>query len=562
MILIFLVLLVPLLPQIASYNDVEIHRLRTPLLPLEIGKTRIIETKHTFLHYIETSSLTRQLENIQYFYDKLEFTLNATKFSNSSKNIHSIIINDSFSRAKYSLITTKHKLVNLVPINKEKRGLINPIGTISKWLFGTLDSNDEQKYDRQIKTLQENQNKLAHELELQISLSQHIIENYNTTINRILENQLKLKNKIDELTKIIDNDIQNVYFYISFNSALDHIILNCQALTNFLDNLENAIMFGHLGTLHNSVISLKELLKIRSHLVSLYGNEKVLEFENPFYYYQLAGVQVRIEKKKIIFAIHIPILIENTFQTFHLIGLPMKSSIILPIKTFLVLGTDYHQFEEDPCPQLNSIYLCKKRQETTVDKCIIPLMKAEIPQCEIHEVHLTRPIVQEINNGLLLILPAIHPLKMQTSCEKKTLVRINENSLVKIPKGCNITIENSTFTADEEILLGSPLILPQFEGFDIINVSHNKPLKLQSIDADSMKQLKLEARSIELAHTDGTHPIIWNIPSIILGLLAVTCVIALISWIKKTTPRSSSNPENKPQSVLFSLKEGGITLGE
>lgn len=44
-------------------------------IPFDTGKTRLIETKYTFYHYIDTISVRSQVDNIKYFYHNVELVL-------------------------------------------------------------------------------------------------------------------------------------------------------------------------------------------------------------------------------------------------------------------------------------------------------------------------------------------------------------------------------------------------------------------------------------------------------------------------------------------------------
>lgn len=44
--------------------------------------------------------------------------------------------------------------------NRLKRGLFNVVGTASKWLFGTLDADDEITINAQLKTMTKNSEKV------------------------------------------------------------------------------------------------------------------------------------------------------------------------------------------------------------------------------------------------------------------------------------------------------------------------------------------------------------------------------------------------------------------
>ena len=123
----------------------------------------------------------------------------------------------------------------------------------------------------------------------------------------------------------------------------------------FLDNLENAVTFAKLGTLHTSIILVSQLEQTFLNLSTLYGEDKVLLFKNFENYYQLAGLQVNFVKYKIIFAIHLAIFLKNIFEIFHLYPIPINHTIFIPNSSYLILGTDLQQYQDTKCPTIDEL---------------------------------------------------------------------------------------------------------------------------------------------------------------------------------------------------------------
>lgn len=87
------------------------------------------------------------------------------------------------NQVSYLIIEASTKLSNIQPHNRSKRELLNIVGKASKWLFGTLDSEDAEKYDKAILTLRHNENSYRKELSMQMSLTKQLIESYNSTVH-------------------------------------------------------------------------------------------------------------------------------------------------------------------------------------------------------------------------------------------------------------------------------------------------------------------------------------------------------------------------------------------
>jgi len=193
---------------IANDPYLNIKPIETPLLPFHLGNARIIESKHTFIHYVELKYLLLELENLDIAFKSLEATCKETSTSNTLL-MHHINTMDLLTHAKYFINEVRIKLNNIKPHSRAKRGLINVVGKASKWLFSTLDADDGERYEQAINELKLSQNSYKKELNLQISLTKDLINNYNSTISILSKNQNSLKVHVQILAKNLNKTIND-----------------------------------------------------------------------------------------------------------------------------------------------------------------------------------------------------------------------------------------------------------------------------------------------------------------------------------------------------------------
>lgn len=380
----------------------KITKLKSPLLPFHLGKARVAENKHTFIHYIDISHINNQLKNIDKFYDIIEISLNQS----SSKN-NNMLLRYLLTHTKHLIFNARNKLNNITPHKREKRGLLNVVGKAHKWLFGTLDSDDGEKFENAISVLQNNQDSLYNEISLRVSLTQELINNYNKTITLLSLNQHLIKRRIEYFGYYINKTIDDISAYLRAQNTLEQIILNCQNLITFLDNLENALMFAKLNTLHSTVISVSELDNIVNYLFKLYSNETIISFKNTISYYQLCGIQVRFSNDRIIFAIHFPILKNEIFDNFHLIPIPINQSIIIPNYPYLILGSNQLQETYENCPSIEEVHICQNRLKPLFNDCIVSMIRdADNRNCHAINIHLSKPILKAVTSKHIVVIPA------------------------------------------------------------------------------------------------------------------------------------------------------------
>ncbi|XP_057665983.1 uncharacterized protein LOC130899848 [Diorhabda carinulata] len=329
-----IVLMLLLLYKTIKTEDITVTNVNNLLLPINLGTSNLIYTKHTFIYYIDLEFIHKQINNLKQYYYNLRNNLSQANATNPI-SYHNLA-EQSLSRTEILINTLDKKSENIYPHLRLKRGLINnAVGKIDKWLFGTLDSDDEERYNNAINVLQQNQKQIIHEVNLQISLHKKLIDHYNKSITTLWDNQWKLFDNIEKFHISIENKIITLNYFITFQSTIAQINLDCQSLITLIDNIENAITFSKLNTIHSSVISSQEILEMIKYLSTIYNKEQIPKFNNILTYYLFLGSQVTFSKSKIIFATHVPILKPKTYEFFHLYPVIQNHTIFIPPQPYL-----------------------------------------------------------------------------------------------------------------------------------------------------------------------------------------------------------------------------------
>lgn len=531
-----ILLLLPLL-QTGTTNsdesDIHITTLKNPILPIQLGNAKIIYNKHTFLHFIDLEPIINQLKNIQNYFSKIKSKF---YFSNATNPISYQGLSEGILlRTEFLIQTTQEKLNNLHPHIRSKRGLINIVGKANKWLFGTLDSDDEKRYNQAILNLQLNQKDILKELNLQTSLSKNLIDSYNKTITTLNSNQKKLEHSVKILQESVYSTINNNNHYISFQGVLYQVNLDCQNLITFIDNLEDAIMFAKLNILHNSILSSLELKQMINYVTNIYSESQIPKFKNVLSYYQFLGTQVTFSDTKLIFAIHIPIIRSETFTFYHLYPIIQNNKIFIPKYPYLAQKNKEIQFEESTCPSIEETHYCKESFHP-IDECTIQIMESSSTTtgCQIIETRINQSVFEQITQEEVLVLPS-QKERVLAQCKTNQYLEIEHPSLIKIPKSCHIETRNKKFVNDVNILPGKPLILPPLSITDIKAINSYKTPNYTKINFEEIYRLKDMANQllpINKINQSTEHSIFWTIT-------VVFCLSVLILWVatkKKSVP--------------------------
>lgn len=97
-------------------------------------------------------------------------------------------------------------------------------------------------------------------------MSKKLIDNYNKTVSILTSNQEKLDRSLTVFERFFEETISNLNNYFGFQDILSQINLDCQNLIAFINNLEEAITFAKLNTLH---ISSSDLLEMLGHIKTI-----------------------------------------------------------------------------------------------------------------------------------------------------------------------------------------------------------------------------------------------------------------------------------------------------
>lgn len=548
-ILLILLPVLQILPANSDETDILQTILKNPILPIQLGHAKIIYTKHTFLHYLDLEPIILQLENIEKYFLKIKNSFISENPNNPIS--YQGLTENGLLRTNFLIQTTQDKLENLHPHMRNKRGLINIVGKANKWLFGTLDADDGKRYDQAILKLQQNQKNTIKELNLQMSLSKNLIDNYNKTISILSSNQKTLEHSLNTFQAVVQTSINNLNSYITFQGILSQINLDCQNIITFMDNLEDAIMFAKLNTLHNSIISSLELKQIIDYLKTIYSENQIPKFENILSYYQIFGTQVTFSKTKLIFAIHVPIIKPETFTFYHLYPVIQNNKVIIPKYPYLAQTFKEVQFEENTCPSLEETYYCPE-QFHPPDSCTLQLIKStSTTGCQILEINVEESILEQVTPKEVLILPT-RKEKIFAQCKTDQYLEIEVPTLIKIPIHCSIEANNKKFIHDVKLQQGKPLLLPTVEIAKINTTRLYQTPNYTKINFEEIYRLKdLTNQLTPIQEIDG--PIIESSTIISIVTLSIIVIVLFVIIRKKQIIlnylRRKSNQSKKSEDI-------------
>lgn len=513
--------LIRLFAILTTAHSLELIPINNPILPIKLGNAKIPYSHHTFVHYFNYSTIATQLNSI---YDSIQAVNNKFReTTNDLTNTTVIISKINFKDLDYTYQLAVDKYNNLLPHIRIKRGLVNAVGITYKWMFGTLDAEDGERYDQAIETLVRNQRQIHDKFNEQISFSKKLINKLNNTLSRINDNQINIANHLNQLQTNLDNWFLAITDALTLNSIARQILDNCLILIGLINDLENSITFGNLNIVNLNTLKVNEMTEIIDYMNSNYPNQFV-EFSLVLSYYHLLRTQVFFTKDRIIFTYHMPLFEPIDYQYLKIFSIPLNNVITIPSSPYLLTSRTQSIGRSSTCTQMEDLYFCTKEDQIH-DDCLDNLLRdPHKNKCPSRPVEVHQTITYQLDDNLIIV--PRNPEYIYEKCQYDTDQLIETPSLLKMKSPCKYQVRNLTYDIDETMSTSQPLMLPEISIEIIQNISYNR-IKLKPTHIEDINTLNDLINSMdplqEISYTD--HRISTLVLTfLITGIIIVTCL--------------------------------------
>lgn len=521
-----------------------------------MGKAKIITSKHTFLFHVNltipreiSSNILGQLSDIR------------NKINNNPNHL-TLILNNRIDHATHLNEIILNKLAIPYEPSRRKRGLVNAVGSLSRWLFGTLDNDDRSRINGYIETLKKNDGNLHSALLKQQSVLQEMTEKYATSFAKLADNQLTLQSQINTLTREL-NELLSFEQAFSLTVIIDNLILQLQAIQNLLNNVYTAVSFAKLNVLHTSIIEPEQLKAIIFKLNKIYQDREIPLLNSLMNYYNLFSSQILIKGDILIFKIHTPI-VTKPYNIFQLYPVPISGHMIIPEQPFLLLDEKDYWTTIEECPEIENFYYCKHFLLHKKQPCLVDIIKKGQNSCTSMNVQFSESSITQINSHQVLIIPK-KPTIIQGQCEANGIFEVSKPSIVTL-ENCNVIIEGRQFQTEGTLHDDFVFELPKLKSSTTNTKVLSSTVKLKSIDTSELRHIEAVARNLqvaELSQMDNKHS--WaNTILLICLFVSSSALVIYVKFIhpdlKRRTRKKMENPEpSENKEPLFSeLRDGGV----
>lgn len=499
-------LIVTLLPFLKISICLKTEEIHNNIISFNGPKTYIVEKDHILMYHYNLSQFKLILS-------KHEEIINEITNKNETKEIMVQYLLDS---SLNQLISNKQTLEELIPA-RHKRGLINIGGRISKFLFGTLDDEDESLYQEYFQKLQNN------------------VGTIETSQNQVISVINSISNRFQNQTNIM---VQQMNKFMKLQQILDKIILlqfEQIKISRIFAEINTAVSFARLHLLHESILPLNyfrnyvqnnDLLR---HLIYLKD------------FYSVCFTSVKIQNEQILFVIRVPLVNPIPFETYELKFIPFLNTYPIDQPKYLLIQQEEIKWSlYEDCQHVEEWMLCPQNKLVKPPLCYSEFVKEKRENC-------SRQSAQEVNDLILLpdgnYLSVFNDL-LKENCSGHLSYEHEPRKILLVESKCHISNGHKTFHPST-----TNHVYHQFQ-LNNMNFSHIQDLIIEPLNVSYFAESNLYKWNL--------HP---NYISSLYFIFLIICLIGIFIILYKVFIIKFSKLIEKQSSTieieLSSLKGGG-----
>jgi hypothetical protein len=386
-----------------------------------LGETALYNTEWKTVVYVDLKDSDSQTEQLGQYIDYVNRMCQATEIQNWTDCNHF----SSLSRDRFRQLQATEKILNEI-IGKpskmrRKRGALNFIGEISKILFGTLDADDAEYYNAQIKQFEEEAGDMTNMLKQQLSIVKASLGTVNSTIsdmeynNRVIQEGLsKVKGYIERFSTDTETKFNLLDVKITIEGHIARVNHAMEAIHRNLDLMIESVLNAQKGILQPQIVSPRVIIETLQKSSPMFPKDTMAPFtlskDSSNLLLRICDVHIYLKNGILSYIISLPLINRGIFRTFRLIPLPVE----VENNRFVYIEPSTRVLYID---QTRQYYFLTSREE---------LRFCKIAQTNFHLCKQSQPLLNS---------------HMQESCEVKLL-----HPRAKIPKVCDIRVVNVEHT--------------------------------------------------------------------------------------------------------------------
>lgn len=395
--------------------------------------------------------------------------------------------------------------------SRVKRGLVNLVGKVNKYLWGTLDSDDLEQINTKFETLLSNQDQIQEVINERTTLLKNITKSFEKTTQELLENQKQISTKINLYNRKINT--------IKFKLLLQRCITN-------LEFLNEAIQLSHFGISSPFLISKDLISEMTNELRGLYKREQLLNLDINYSMISIIRTDISILKDSLLLQFSYPIFHNTNYNQYKLIPIPLVNFTIVPPNPIILLSEDTRSslWYKEECQSLEEYSLCLDEPPQRIeDTCYGSLLQGQPGLCPRTKIHLNQSFIDTIYDKLIIVPINENILVKETCSQHLTKTSISTPTMIILNNRCTTEIRDEVLSAPVSKLPPQTIMLPKpnYSNFSM-DISDKSLLYLEDIERSAANLPQVHIR--HFPYYDSTNFWIWFTIGTILVIL-ILCKI-------------------------------------
>lgn len=440
-------------------QNIQIHDLsQNPgLLTLRIGNSMIKTGHHRIYHEVD-------LDKYQPILTKIQTIINGLRIFPNFKDVTDLL-QDRFR-------TVSNLYDNLYPKKRERRGLLNFLGSGIKLITGNLDANDLMQINRDISDLRASNRKLVRENNQQIQINKQLQDRINTIVRVMNEQQNVITKQIIKARQDIINHRQVNQNFTALTQVFK-ISHHMELIKNHFDTIFETIQLARLNVISKNFLETEELEFITERLqeqnVTLISTDQAYEF---------LGIKALYKESKIYFIVLIPQIENKVYKHLLLEPLPIENKTLKLPSTLAITSPGSTYFIKTNCQTIDENVLCdaKDLMDFSNDECYAKLLHGSSGNCSMVET-LTGMEIKRITDNHITVKNA-KSVNLSTDCQLSN--RTLAGTFLIYFNNCSVVLNNQSFSSLEHHHSAPSVIIP-LEGLEIKQKSVEELVSLERL---------------------------------------------------------------------------------
>ncbi|XP_018329765.1 uncharacterized protein LOC108740072 [Agrilus planipennis] len=291
-----------------------------------IDDLRIIEQQYSLIIVKDIKPLTEGIEQVEKLINKVRTIENSLK-NQAHSYVHTVILDKQLKYLKRNVDIINNSLLS----KRNKRGLINGVGTIFHYLFGTMDADEDQDIQKSVNELQLSNKNILTLVDRNVHIVKDTIKSFNDTLSSLSLTEQTISKNFDKINKAINTNSLLIHGNEFSIRLLNMITFSDEILTEYtneINNIKQQILYAKLNKIPPSFLE-NNLLK--QSILEI--NRQVPEFELPFNpdtelykFLDSAKLNIQMINSTIIYKIKIPLLSKDIFKLYHILSIPVRKN--------------------------------------------------------------------------------------------------------------------------------------------------------------------------------------------------------------------------------------------